>query len=40
MHLGDILVAHGLVKAADVERGLQRQRDRGGRLGDNLVALG
>jgi hypothetical protein len=40
MHLGDILVAHGLVKAADVERGLQRQRERGGRLGDNLVALG
>ncbi|HSD35791.1 MAG TPA: ATPase [Alphaproteobacteria bacterium] len=40
MHLGDILVAHGLVKAGDVERGLQRQRDRGGRLGDNLVALG
>jgi hypothetical protein len=40
MHLGDILVAHGLVKAADVERGLQRQRDRGGRLGDALVTLG
>ena len=40
MHLGDILVAHGLVKATDVERGLQRQRDRGGRLGDHLVALG
>jgi hypothetical protein len=40
MHLGDILVAHGLVKAADVERGLHRQRERGGRLGDNLIALG
>src|SRR5438093_445840 len=40
MHLGDVLVAHGLVKAADVERGLQRQRERGGRLGDHLVALG
>lgn len=40
MHLGDILVAHGLVKAGDVERGLQRQRERGGRLGDHLVALG
>jgi DNA-binding PadR family transcriptional regulator len=40
MHLGDILVAHGLVKASDVERGLQRQRERGGRLGDNLIALG
>lgn len=40
MHLGDVLVAHGLVKAADVERGLQRQHERGGRLGDHLVALG
>lgn len=40
MHLGDVLVAHGLVKAVDVERGLQRQRERGGRLGDHLVALG
>jgi hypothetical protein len=40
MHLGDILIAHGLVAPADVQRGLQRQRDRGGRLGENLVALG
>lgn len=40
MHLGDILVAHGLATAADVQRGLARQRERGGRLGDSLVALG
>jgi hypothetical protein len=40
MFLGDILVAHGLVTKADIAAALDRQRIEGGRLGDNLVALG
>lgn len=40
MYIGDILVAHGLVTAADVASGLERQKTSGGRLGDNLIALG
>ena len=40
MLVGDVLVAHGLVTQADVEAALERQRTEGGRLGDNLVALG
>lgn len=40
MQLGDILTAHGLATAQDIERALLRQKEVGGRLGDNLVALG
>ena len=40
MFIGDILVAHGLVKPADILAALEHQRLHGGRLGDNLVALG
>ena len=40
MFIGDILVAHGLVTQADIAAGLERQKTEGGRLGENLVALG
>lgn len=40
MFLGDILLAHGLVTEADIAAGLERQKTYGGRLGDNLIALG
>ncbi len=40
MLLGDILVAKGLVSLADIEQAVQRQVEQGGRLGDNLIALG
>jgi hypothetical protein len=40
MQLGDILVAHGLVSPADLTEALERQREQGGRIGENLVALG
>ena len=40
MHLGDILVGRGLVGAADIEAALARQSVEGGRLGDNLIAMG
>jgi predicted ATPase with chaperone activity len=40
MHLGDILVERGLVGAADIEAALARQLVEGGRLGDNLIAMG
>ena len=40
MHLGEILVAHGFVSKEDIDRGLERQRLHGGRLGENLIALG
>jgi hypothetical protein len=40
MIIGEILVAQGLVTQADVTAALDRQKQRGGRLGDNLVALG
>lgn len=40
MFLGDILVAHGLVSEADVAEALERQKTQGGRLGENLIALG
>ena len=39
MLLGEILVAHGLIQPADLEAAFDRQREYGGRLGDNLVAL-
>src|SRR5436853_503273 len=40
MFLGDILVGRGLVGAADIEAALARQLTEGGRLGDNLIAMG
>ncbi|MBV9243676.1 MAG: AAA family ATPase [Methylobacteriaceae bacterium] len=40
MFIGDILIAHGLVTKADIAAALDRQKIEGGRLGDNLIALG
>ena len=40
MRLGEILLARGLVTTADIEEAVRRQKIRGGRLGDNLIALG
>ena len=40
MRLGDLLVAAKLVSNADIERALAHQNTAGGRLGDNLVAVG
>ena len=40
MQLGDMLIARGLVTAADVEAALARQVSEGGRLGENLIAMG
>jgi hypothetical protein len=40
MQLGDMLVARGLVTPADIEAALARQVKEGGRLGENLTAMG
>ncbi|MBO0332471.1 AAA family ATPase [Sneathiella sp. CAU 1612] len=40
MLIGDILLAHDLVTPEDIKIALHRQKENGGRLGDNLVALG
>jgi predicted ATPase with chaperone activity len=40
MRLGDLLVARRLVTIPDIDKALERQRAQGGRLGENLVALG
>ncbi|HEY3778280.1 MAG TPA: hypothetical protein VGL35_09490 [Rhizomicrobium sp.] len=40
MQLGDILVAQRLVTSADIAEAMTRQRAEGGRLGENLVAMG
>jgi energy-coupling factor transporter ATP-binding protein EcfA2 len=40
MRLGEILVAQGVLTAADIDAALQRQQANGGRLGENLIALG
>ncbi|HWE87486.1 MAG TPA: hypothetical protein VG267_21245 [Terracidiphilus sp.] len=40
MRLGDLLIRAKRVSEKDVEAALQRSRDLGGRLGENLVALG
>jgi DNA-binding MarR family transcriptional regulator len=40
MRLGDILLYRGLVSNDGLEKALKRQREQGGRLGENLVALG
>jgi hypothetical protein len=39
MRIGELLVAAKLVTEADVARAVERQRDEGGRLGPNLVAV-
>lgn len=40
MRLGDLLIEAGLVRPEDVFRALDRLVEQGGRLGDNLVAIG
>jgi predicted ATPase with chaperone activity len=40
MNIGNILVAKGLVSAADISRAVEHHRTNGGRLGDSIVALG
>jgi len=40
MSLGGLLVGRGLVTLADIDAAIARQRVEGGRLGDNLIALG
>ena len=40
MSLGGLLVGRGLVTVDDIDAALERQRVQGGRLGDNLIALG
>jgi energy-coupling factor transporter ATP-binding protein EcfA2 len=40
MRLGDLLIRVRLVTEEDVAKALRRQAERGGRLGDNLVAIG
>src|SRR5258708_11429016 len=40
MELGEWLIAKGVGASADIEAALARQTTHGGRLGDNLIALG
>lgn len=40
MQLGDMLISKGLVTQGDVETALERQVREGGRLGENLIAMG
>src|SRR5882724_3581117 len=40
MRLGEMLVARGLVATDEINAALQRQQTRGGRLRDNLIAMG
>ena len=40
MRLGDVLLMRGMVRDTDLEAAVERQRQRGGRLGENLIALG
>jgi len=40
MRLGDILMMRGLVRGPELELAFERQREHGGRLADNLIALG
>jgi hypothetical protein len=40
MHLSDILRARGLASVSDINDARERQREHGGRLGDNLIAMG
>ena len=40
MSLGGLLVGMGLLTLSDINEALERQRVEGGRLGENLIALG
>jgi hypothetical protein len=40
MHIGNILVAKGLVSADNVNQAIEHQKANGGRLGDSIVTLG
>jgi energy-coupling factor transporter ATP-binding protein EcfA2 len=40
MELGAILTTRGMATEADIQRALERQKKLGGRLGENLIALG
>ena len=40
MNLGNLLVAKGLVSVEDLQQAINHQTTNGGRLGDNIVALG
>src|SRR6267378_2204051 len=40
MSLGGLLVGRGFVTLSDINEALERQRVKGGRLGENLIALG
>lgn len=40
MHLGELLLGYGLVTPDEVDEALERQAAQGGRLGENLLALG
>jgi len=40
MRLGDLLIRAGRVTEGDIAQALQRGREAGGRLGDNLLAIG
>jgi hypothetical protein len=40
MNLGELLIGRGLVTRGDIDAALQRQLVEGGRLGENLIALG
>lgn len=40
MRIGEMLVERGLVSTADIDAALERQRAEGGRLGENLIAMG
>ena len=40
MRLGELLVGRGLVTVTQIEQATERQRTEGGRLGENLIALG
>ena len=40
MQLGDMLITRGLVTQADINAAMKRQETEGGRLGENLIALG
>jgi eukaryotic-like serine/threonine-protein kinase len=40
MQLGDMLIAAGLATQAGITAALERQVKEGGRLGENLIAMG
>jgi hypothetical protein len=40
VRLGDILLMRGLVRPPELDAAVERQRQQGGRLGENLIALG